>query len=236
MNETTMAKRILAAGFLAATMLVAGLDATLPAHASTIFTVNSDADAPDSTPGNGVCDTDIASGVALAHGQGTLVSVRGASPSDREALRRMFSRSSAETIRRRFHIPYPRVPDRMLDLMLDQGLNQFLLAVADLEVVGHAMYAWLGQGDAEMAIIVEDGWQSKGIGKMLLRELADGARLRGVQTFVGTVLPENHRMLGLIDKVFPGSKRRFSEGAFEFRAPLWEIQPPAPARTLRTAA
>lgn len=175
----------------------------------------------------------------LPGGRGPGVSFRGASPSDRDALRRMFSRSSVGTIHSRFHIPYPKVPERVLSLLLDTDHpgRHFLLAVAGGEILAHAMFARLGDsGDAEMAIVVEDRWQSRGMGKMLLRELAEGARRQGVQTFVGTVLPENHRMLDLIDKVLPGSKRRFSEGTFEFQAPLRTGQPTAPAQILQAAA
>ena len=39
--------------------------------------------------------------------------------------------------------------------------------------------------EAEMAIIVEDGWQSNGVGKSLLSELDERARRRGIDTFVG---------------------------------------------------
>ena len=106
-------------------------------------------------------------GAGQTHGQGprigTQVSVRVAAPRDRERLRTMFSRVSSETIYRRFHIPYPDVPERTLALMLDVDHHDkvSLVAVAEAEIVGHAMYARLGDsGEAEMAIIVEDGWQS----------------------------------------------------------------------------
>jgi hypothetical protein len=62
-------------------------------------------------------------GVGQTHGQGprigTRVSIRVATPRDRERLRAMFSRASCETIYRRFHVPYPDVPERTLSLMLD---------------------------------------------------------------------------------------------------------------------
>lgn len=169
----------------------------------------------------------------------TLVSIRVASSGDLESLRRMFSRSSSETIRSRFHIPYPKVPERMLAFMLnaDRSDRAFLVTVADGEIVGHAMYVRLGEGaEAEMAIVVEDGWQSRGVGKLLLRALAEDARSRGVETFVGTVLPENRRMLGLIGAVFAGARRTTSYGAHQFRAPLRTLDPAVPAPTLRRAA
>ena len=151
-------------------------------------------------------------GTGQAHAQEprteTRVSIRVATHLDDDGLRGMFSRSSAETIYRRFHTPFPQVPEWMLALMLDADRTdkEFLVAVADGKVVGHAMYAMLG-GEAEMAIVVEDGWQYRGVGKALLRELAADAGRRGVETFVGSVLPDNRPMLGLIGVMFAGSRR-----------------------------
>jgi GNAT superfamily N-acetyltransferase len=178
------------------------------------------------------------------HGQGPRidtqeVSIRVASPGDTESLRGMFSRVSSETIYRRFHISYRDVPERTLALMLDVDRHdkESFVAVAEEEVVGHAMYARLGDGgEAEMAIVVEDGCQSKGVGKLLLRELAEKARSRGVETFVGTVLMENRRMLGLIRAVFTGARFVIADGVFHFRVPLRTLEPADPVRILRRAA
>ena len=162
----------------------------------------------------------INKGVRQTHGQGprigTQVSIRVAAPRDAQGLRAMFSRASPETLYRRFHIPYPDVPERTLALMLDVDHHdkESLVAVADKEIVGHAMYVRLGDGgEAEMAIIVEDGWQSKGVGKLLLSELAERARLRGVETFTGEVLGENRRMLGLVRSAFIGVGYAIKDGA-----------------------
>ena len=86
-------------------------------------------------------------------------SIRVAAPRDAERLRGMFSRASSETIYRRFHMPYPNVPGWMLALMLDADHpdKEALVAVAEGEIVGHAMCVRLGDGsEAEVAIIVED--------------------------------------------------------------------------------
>jgi GNAT superfamily N-acetyltransferase len=178
-------------------------------------------------------------GQPRGHGIETRVGIRVASPGDLERLRRTFSRSSSETIYQRFHLPYPVVPERTLALMLDVDHHdkESLVAVANEEVVGHAMYVRLGNGgDAELAIIVEDGWQSRGVGKLLLRGLAEAALRRGVETFVGTVLPENRRMLGLVDAVFTGARHGIACGAHQFRAPLRTLDPADPVRNLRPAA
>ena len=170
---------------------------------------------------------------------GTRVSIRVATPRDAERLRAMFSRVSPETLYRRFHIPYPDVPERTLALMLgvDHHDKESLVAVAEGEIVGHAMYVRLGDGrEAEMAIIVEDGWQSKGVGKLLLSELAERARLRGIEIFTGEVLGENRRMLALA-AIFAETDYTLKDGVYHVRMPLGKPNSAThPARTLRRAA
>ncbi len=178
------------------------------------------------------------------HGQGprigTQVSIRVASPGDQERLRRMFSRSSSETIYRRFHTPYSDVPEWMLALMLgvDHHDKLSLVAVAEEEIIGHAMFVRLGDGsEAEMAIVVEDGWQSKGVGKLLLSELAQRARLRGIEIFIGEVLGNNRRMLDLAATMFAGTDYTIEGGLCHVRMPLRTPQPTEyAARDLRRAA
>ncbi len=170
---------------------------------------------------------------------GTQVTIRVATPWDGKRLRGMFSRVSSEAIYRRFLIPYPDVPERTLALMLDVDHHgkEILVAVVEEEIVGHAMYVRLGDGsEAEMAIVVEDGWQSKGVGKLLLSELAERARLRGIEIFTGEVLGTNRRMLGLA-AMFAGIDYAVKDGLYHVRMPLRSPDPAAyAARTLRRAA
>ncbi|MDQ3926210.1 MAG: GNAT family N-acetyltransferase, partial [Actinomycetota bacterium] len=129
----------------------------------------------------------------------------------------------------------------MLDLMLDVDHydKESLFAVAENEeIVGHAMYAKLADsGDAEVAFVIEDEWQSKGVGKVLLAEIAEKARLRGVETFSGQVLGENRRVLGLLDAVFDEVEYVMRDSLYHFRVPLRALKPTArPVRLLRRAA
>jgi GNAT superfamily N-acetyltransferase len=182
-------------------------------------------------------------GAGQTHGQGprmdTRVSIRVATPWDGKSLREMFSRVSSETIYRRFHISYPEVPRWMVDLMLgvDHQDKESLVAIADEEIIGHAMYVGFGDGrDAEMAIIVEDRWQSKGLGKLLLSELAERAKLRGIETFTAEVLGTNRRMLGLAT-MFAGTDYTIKDGVYHVRMPLRTLEPTAyAARNLRRSA
>ena len=184
----------------------------------------------------------VREGLRQAHGQepriGTEVSIRVATPLDSEKLRAMFSRTSPETIYRRFHLPYPEVPEWVIALMLSADHHkEALVAVTEEKVVGHAMYARVAVGtEAEIAIIVEDGWQSKGVGKSLLSELARRARPRGVETFTAEVLATNRPMLGLA-AMFTGADYAMADGVCHVRMPL-QTRDSAPytARTDRRAA
>ena len=53
------------------------------------------------------------------------------------------------------------------------------MAVTKEEIVGHAMYVKLADGgDAEVAFVVEDEWQSKGVGTALVGLGHDPARVK----------------------------------------------------------
>ena len=51
----------------------------------------------------------------------------------------------------------------------------------------------------EFAVAVADAWQHRGLGSLLIRNLVDVARSRGLQTMEGIVIAGNHRMLGLMN-------------------------------------
>ena len=160
---------------------------------------------------------------------GVEVRVRAASLEDEDLLRAMFSRLSPETVYRRFHAPYPRVPGWVLDLFLnvDHRDTESLVAVVDGEVVGHAMFARSsgGREEAEIGIVIEDAWQSKGIGKLLLSRLTAEAQRRDVAAFTGEVLGENRRALGFFSAVFPAAKFMARRGAYHIFAPLGSSRP-----------
>jgi GNAT superfamily N-acetyltransferase len=157
-----------------------------------------------------------------------LAAVRGLVSADRGALAAMLARLSPETIRLRFHAPYPRVPEWALDSFFvavgrDRGS---LVAVAGGEIVGHAMYVGFGNGrEAEFAAVVEDRWQSMGIGKLLLAALAAEARGRGVEVFTCYTLAENRRAARLISAVFEEVGTTVAGTQYELRAPLRSLKP-----------
>lgn len=56
------------------------------------------------------------------------------------------------------------------------------------------------EGTVEMAFVVEDRWQNKGLGTILLKDLLRAAEARGIRRFRAYVLAENERMLRLLSR------------------------------------
>lgn len=161
------------------------------------------------------------------------VRVRAATPAEDGALGAMYARLSGRSIYLRFHAPFPGVPEWLLAHLVEAGRHngRSLVAVAGAEIVGHAMYVRSeNRHEAETAIVVEDRWQSRGIGRLLLSTLADAALREGIEAFTGEVLGENRRMRGLAASLFPGTRFALEGGVYSVRMPLRAGGPgPAPA-------
>jgi GNAT superfamily N-acetyltransferase len=154
---------------------------------------------------------------------GYIVGIRAVSLGDGKLLRRMFSRLSRESIYWRFHMPYPSVPEWAVALFtsVDEAQGKYLVVVAGNEIVGHAMYARSEDGrSADIGILVEDEWQRRGIGKLLLSRLAAAARRPRIEAFTGVVLGENRPMMRLLAAVFTGIRSTLRGGQYEIYAPL----------------
>lgn len=63
------------------------------------------------------------------------------------------------------------------------------------EIVAHAAYVRAGADRAEVAFLVTDPWQGRGLATILLELLAETASAEGITTFTADVLPYNHRMV-----------------------------------------
>ena len=151
------------------------------------------------------------------------VLIRSVSPEDEDGLRRMLSCLSRKSVYLRFHAPLPRAPEWAVAMFAnsDRRYGESLVAVADGEIVGHAMYVLQGGGDsAEFAIVVEDRCQARGIGKRLLSTLAERAGREGVKRFTGAVLGENRRMFGLVRSMFEKVGYAMEDGAYAVSSPL----------------
>jgi GNAT superfamily N-acetyltransferase len=139
--------------------------------------------------------------VPPARGARPALIVRRAAPGDRAALAEMFDRCSSQTRYRRFHGRVNAFPRRYLDEAL-AGLPVHFALVACTDagrVVALASCRAEAVGVAELGILVEDAYQRRGIGAVLLREIAGYAGRTGLTTLKAQVLGEQSwiaRLLG----------------------------------------
>ncbi|MFB7917301.1 GNAT family N-acetyltransferase [Streptomyces sp. NPDC056061] len=102
--------------------------------------------------------------------EGDAITVRRADGGDLAAARAMHGRCSEETLRLRYHGPVRDV-DRYLDHLLSPRFGRTLAAQTAsgrLVALGHLL--WDGD-ETEVALLVEDEWQRRGIGSELLARL-----------------------------------------------------------------
>ena len=62
-------------------------------------------------------------------------------------------------------------------------------------IIAHAVYVRIDHERAEVAFLVADAWQARGISTILLAHLAEVAEQHGISTLFAQVLPHNYRMI-----------------------------------------
>lgn len=144
--------------------------------------------------------------------------------SDAEALRRMFFRLSPDTVYKRFFRPVKEPNARVLQYLVsvDHRDREALVAEADGEIIAVARYDRSRERpvEAEVAIVVEDEWQRRGLGHRLMRRLAAVAVERGIEAFTADVLGGNRDAVHLVRSLAPAADVAFAAGEVVVRAPL----------------
>jgi acetate---CoA ligase (ADP-forming) len=86
-------------------------------------------------------------------------------------------------------------------------------------VVALGSYIALSDGKAEMALVVDDPMQGKGLGSIMLEHLAEAAAEAGITTFVAEVLFGNKDMLEVINALQLPVERSVSSGVVHAEFP-----------------
>ncbi|WP_314173656.1 GNAT family N-acetyltransferase [Streptomyces winkii] len=131
---------------------------------------------------------------------GLPVTVRRADTSDLQAALDMHERCSKETLAQRYHGPVSEA-HRYLRHLLSPRFGQTLAArtaSGKLVALGHLL--WDGD-ETEVALIVEDDWQHRGIGSELLRRLARLAREAGSTDVYAVTQASNTAMVAAMRKL-----------------------------------
>jgi len=141
---------------------------------------------------------------------GGVAHLRPIRPSDANRLVAFYDRVSPQSKYLRFFAPYPRLTDRDVKRFTEVDYVDrvaFILTVGD-EMIAVGRYDRIEGDHAEVAFLIEDAHQGRGIAQLLLEHLAQAARERGISGFVAEVLPENRRMAN----VFADAGYRVTKG------------------------
>ncbi|MCE0767539.1 bifunctional GNAT family N-acetyltransferase/acetate--CoA ligase family protein [Pseudonocardia kujensis] len=153
---------------------------------------------------------------------GRIVHLRPIHPSDADALLAFHQHLSDRTRYLRYFGPYPRIPPRDLErfVTVDHHKRVAFVALLGDEIIAVGRYEGLGDPaepdapvtSAEVAFVVRDDHQGRGLGSILLEHLAAAARENGLDRFEAEVLVENHTMVRVFREAGYQVRRAFAEG------------------------
>jgi acyl-CoA synthetase (NDP forming)/GNAT superfamily N-acetyltransferase len=134
---------------------------------------------------------------------GGLVHIRPAVPADEPALIALDHRVSDRSIYYRFFTVSRHTADTYVDRLLrpSKADHRALVALIGSDIVGVASFERLTDAAAEIAVLIDDQAQHKGIGTLLIEHLADVARRCGITRFVADVLAANTAMIDVIGQL-----------------------------------
>jgi acyl-CoA synthetase (NDP forming)/GNAT superfamily N-acetyltransferase len=141
---------------------------------------------------------------------GGVARLRPIKPSDAQLLVEFYDRVSPESKYLRFFAPYPRLSARDVArfTQVDYIDRVALILTLGEQMIGVGRYDRSEDDEAEVAFLVEDAHQGRGIAQLLLEHLAEAARERGITKFTAEVLPQNRAMA----QVFADAGYRVSKG------------------------
>lgn len=144
-------------------------------------------------------------------------------PEDRTKLQRFHKRLSMPSIEWRFHAAKAELSEPLARRFTELEGHDEAAIVATTgtrgRIVGVARYFRLSAASAEVAFVVEDAYQGHGIGHRLMDRIKALALEEGIDEFVAYVLPDNSRMLQLLQRTGP-IKSHYDGGVYRVHLDL----------------
>jgi GNAT superfamily N-acetyltransferase len=137
---------------------------------------------------------------------GRVIEIRDLRPDDRADLIAAVSRTSDQSLYRRFFGAKRGFAEQEVAFFLNVDFVSHVALVAVAKeggrpvIVGGGRYIVVQPGKAELAFAVVDQYQGQGIGAALMRHLAAIARGTGIEQLLAEVLPDNTPMLKVFEK------------------------------------
>ncbi len=145
--------------------------------------------------------------------------IRPIRPDDEDKIKEMFYTFSEQTKYLRYHGSLKSLPHNKLQVFcnVDYDTEMALVVVRGQagheEILGVGRYMTNpGKRSAEMAFVVSDNWQRKGIGTHLFKRLVEIGRQAGLVQFNADVLPENSGMLKIFHRSGLNTETQTEEG------------------------
>jgi RimJ/RimL family protein N-acetyltransferase len=134
---------------------------------------------------------------------GRTVSVRLSRPEDTAGVEAMHERCSADSRYQRYFTPMSEWREENLRRISGEHRGATLVvtdAADEVVALGNVFPAGPDETTrAEVAVLVEDAWHGRGVGRLLLGHLIEVARRLEFTTLIAYVLAENRAMRGLLD-------------------------------------
>lgn len=161
---------------------------------------------------------------------GSSVLVRSIRPDDKERLREFSQQLSPKSVYFRFFFPKKRLSDRELAYLTELDFVRHVALVATVgrdeeeKIVGVGRYAVPKTEpdpprSAELAFVILDAHQGRGIASRLLANLLVIAHDKGLREFSADVLPDNHAMLKVFEKSGLHARRKVESGVLHLSFP-----------------
>ncbi len=140
----------------------------------------------------------------LPQRDGAIVRMRAIRPDDMDRLRRLHGRLSADAIVFRFFRMLPQLSEELAERFTHVDYVNRMALVATVgsgeaeEIIAVVRYDRTDTTTAEIAFVVRDDWQGKGIATALLYHLAAYGRAHGFTRFVAITMGSNARMIEVL--------------------------------------
>ncbi|MFG2897535.1 GNAT family N-acetyltransferase [Streptomyces zaomyceticus] len=157
--------------------------------------------------------------------------IRPITADDAERLVSFYEQVSDESKYYRFFAPYPRLSAKDVhrfthhDFVDRVGLaatvgGEFIATVRYDRIDGRGLPASAPADEAEVAFLVQDAHQGRGVASALLEHIAAVARERDIRRFAAEVLPANTKMIKVFTDAGYTQKRSFEDGSVRLHLDL----------------
>lgn len=157
----------------------------------------------------------------------TRVRFRAIRPSDEEQMRRLFYRFSDEAIYYRYFVSIKTMPHSKMQEYVNVDWTQVMSVVGLIgepgrgRIIAEGRYLMETFGPAaEVAFVVDEEFNNRGIATHLLNMLMKLGRERGIETFTADVLFSNIGMMRVFRKAVPKLKAVLREGVYNVELPI----------------